>query len=776
MPTSINCKPFMIYLIQHSHIDIGYTERQEVIAEYQRQFIGQAVRLATAPQQRVRGDNHRFRFTCEGFWAVELFWNRASAEEKLLFLKAVDEGLIEVGGTYLHMSELLDEGHLRETLLPALKFGREINRKITWAGSFDVNGFPWGWSDILIEAGIKYFSTCINTHHGGRPFGQRNVPFFWQSPRGQRILTWDGQTYHRGNLYGMVPGSDSASIPAFPVGDLTLAEAKLLPKIEEFRNQGIAVDYAPVFIGGLYTDNSPPTDLVCDHVAAWNDKHGDTVIVRLATMAEFFARLESESADFPVVSGDWPDWWGDGTISTPLETQVFRNAQRVKREVERLDPAHKVVSLSRLEEIRKQLWLFAEHTWGYSDSVSSPWDFLCHEIVLRKAAYAVRADELAMTAMDDVLYARGQGQFTDRQPFSYKVINTLDQPVEALALLPVDFWETSWLTGGFIVEDSKGKPVPHQVSLFGRGQHVAILVHLGPMEEARFKLRFEALLKAECSDPLSDATFFENDSFRIDWDSVNGPTSLLCKRTGLQLLDESNQGLGRPVYQLFPTPEGKSPSSLRAQAGIHKMKPEAHVSTGILKSVRRTQHGACFSTWQFIYELEGCDQYQVEYLFPTSGSSFHMSARINKNNVWHPEGTYLSFPFGIDGARWKLDRVGAVVQPGRDQLPKTCCDYYMVQRGVLLAGGVTGVSITMRDTPMVQIGALRLWDYSTSIEATGPLYSWQTNNKWETNFKAACGGFYEFRYTVEIGQHLSESEAGIAALDRGSNPPRAIRL
>lgn len=53
MPTSINCKPFMIYLIQHSHIDVGYTERQEVIAEYQRQFIGQAVRLATAPQQRL---------------------------------------------------------------------------------------------------------------------------------------------------------------------------------------------------------------------------------------------------------------------------------------------------------------------------------------------------------------------------------------------------------------------------------------------------------------------------------------------------------------------------------------------------------------------------------------------------------------------------------------------------------------------------------------------------------------------------------------------------
>ena len=36
-------KKFTIYMIYHSHIDIGYTERQEKIAKYQAEFTKQAI-------------------------------------------------------------------------------------------------------------------------------------------------------------------------------------------------------------------------------------------------------------------------------------------------------------------------------------------------------------------------------------------------------------------------------------------------------------------------------------------------------------------------------------------------------------------------------------------------------------------------------------------------------------------------------------------------------------------------------------------------------------
>ena len=64
---------FKIFLIYHSHIDIGYTERQEKIAAYQGDFIKQAVDYVLSANQNQRNSKNKFKFTAEGFWAVEQY-------------------------------------------------------------------------------------------------------------------------------------------------------------------------------------------------------------------------------------------------------------------------------------------------------------------------------------------------------------------------------------------------------------------------------------------------------------------------------------------------------------------------------------------------------------------------------------------------------------------------------------------------------------------------------------------------------------------------------
>ena len=59
--------PFKVFLIYHSHIDIGYTERQEKMALYQADFIRQAVDCALSPRQAGRDARSKFKFTAEGF-------------------------------------------------------------------------------------------------------------------------------------------------------------------------------------------------------------------------------------------------------------------------------------------------------------------------------------------------------------------------------------------------------------------------------------------------------------------------------------------------------------------------------------------------------------------------------------------------------------------------------------------------------------------------------------------------------------------------------------
>ena len=66
-----------VFVIQHSHIDIGYTEKQEIIADQHAKFRRQAVRMALSPEQNKRDASTRFKFTCEGFWQVEQFLSPA---------------------------------------------------------------------------------------------------------------------------------------------------------------------------------------------------------------------------------------------------------------------------------------------------------------------------------------------------------------------------------------------------------------------------------------------------------------------------------------------------------------------------------------------------------------------------------------------------------------------------------------------------------------------------------------------------------------------------
>lgn len=61
-------KMWNVYLIHHSHTDIGYTERQEKIMRYHYDFIRQAI--------EILDDIHSGKTTgCDGFvWQCENHW------------------------------------------------------------------------------------------------------------------------------------------------------------------------------------------------------------------------------------------------------------------------------------------------------------------------------------------------------------------------------------------------------------------------------------------------------------------------------------------------------------------------------------------------------------------------------------------------------------------------------------------------------------------------------------------------------------------------------
>ncbi|MBQ2954094.1 MAG: hypothetical protein IJE07_11245 [Clostridia bacterium] len=767
-----------VFIIQHSHVDVGYTHRQEVIERCQRQFIRQALELADAPRQAMRSRQERFRFVCESFWAVELFWQSASPGERTAFLDAVRRGDIELTAFYLHMTELADEGTLQAALSRARDFCRQHGLELRSAMASDVNGLSWPVAQQLWDAGVRWLCTNINQHHGGYPLGGPLRPFWWETPRGQRLLVWNGLPYHRANLLGLIPGwqgSENAGIPGLVmdapggyvhVQDISRAEKQLTALLEGLEAQGYPFPVLPLMGSALYTDNSPASDAYCQLIADWNAVHGDTITLHSATLEDFFGAFEKYAGDLPVCRGDWNDWWSDGVASTPAETALFRNAQRTRNLVMRLDPGHSVITAERLRAIDHQLTLYAEHTWGHSHAAQT--DLIVSQTFARKGKYAIEADELACRALDDVLAARGEGDFRAGQELAFKVINPSDEAVRAAAYLPLYAWEEPAARAGVTVADAAGNTFPHQLVSALRCTEVCTILDMAPGEERVLKL-----IPGGNSLPAEPAPegCFRNAYYELRWNAEQGVHAFIDLTTGESLLDGS-AGLGAPVYQIFPGGD-------RWAAGGYNFQPRTvqacSIHHGTLEHIRVTEHGPVRTRLEASYAVAGTLSYAVEYtLFPDLPQLL-LTVKTLKQHEPDPEGLYAAFPFR-PGGTWYLDKAGCFLRPGVDQIPGTCTDYYCVGDGVVCAGQRSALALTTLDAPLMHFGGLNLWHYSTDRIPSGPVYAWLTNNKWDTNFRRLTGGAYSFRYVLEAGAHLLPEESAFRRCRENAMELLTIRL
>ncbi|MHB8861254.1 MAG: glycoside hydrolase family 38 N-terminal domain-containing protein [Pirellulaceae bacterium] len=767
-----------VFVIQHSHIDVGYTEKQEIIADQHAQFLRQAVQMALAPEQQQRDGSSRFKFTCEGFWQVEQFLAHATPAEQQDFIRALREGVMELTAGRFHFTELPDQDLLRRSLRPAVHFANQHDIPLLAAVQCDINGLSWGMADALAEIGVRWLSMNINNYHGGYPFGRPLVPFFWEAPSGKRLLAWCGMAYHKANLFGLMggqtpdgdPGVQGFTLPGsntwIDVQDIAFAERKLLPFLQWLETTEYPYDFLPLMGSGLYTDNSPPGQQYCGIIQQWNAQHAEQVHVRTATVAEFFQHLEKNAPDLPVHRGEWTDWWSEGVAATPHDTLLFRNAQRNRHLIDLLDTDDKVVSAERRASIDDKLMLYAEHTFGYSHTSLST--LLTHQVFMRKTKHAVDADVLASQSLYEILRTRGEGMFTDRRPFEYTVLNPLPVPVRSVAYLPLDSWEWPTVQAGFRAVDDRGKSYARQLDDSPRGWTVAVALELAAGEQRTLRL-VPPGEQPYSESPAGDG--FENEFYQAAWTNDRGLTRLTDRATGSQVLDAGKGALGSPVYQLFPGGNRNAAGTIFPP----RTKPRDEISLGQCTAVRRVATGPVYERWEFQYETPGASSYALIATFFRDLPHIELIARLLKTDVRDPEGMYVLFPFSLTDGIWHLDKPGAPVRPGIDQLPQSCCDYYLVQHGAALVGQGCGVAWTTLDAPLVQIGKLRLWDYSTSIEPTGPLYSWLTNNKWDTNFRISCGGAYDFRFLLQFGAEFADAGSAIAQLRISSYPPLVMR-
>ncbi|HPW17929.1 MAG TPA: hypothetical protein PLP83_06065 [Candidatus Aminicenantes bacterium] len=732
-----------IWLLPHSHVDIGYSDPQPVVEKNHWRYFREAIALAGKTAGYPEGA--RFKWNTEQAWAVETYFRQAGEAERSAFLEAMRKGGFGLQATLAGvLTGLCHPEELVRLTDFARKLGREAGTAVDSVMVTDIPGQSWSFVPALALAGIKYVSSGPNympsLFDGGDRVGWSlktwaDKPFRWVSPSGQeRVLFWMA-----GRGYSWFHGLNMGPLKKAPPD-----------RIVEYMNELAERGYPYSMVQVRYTvggDNGPPDPDLADAVRAWNERYVSPRFV-IASASEMFAEFERRhGAEVPVVRGDFSGTWEDGAASTARETAMSRTSANRLVQAEALwsvlgrpgFPADKAA------EAWRQVVLFSEHTWGAHDSVSNPdgegpraqWE--C------KKAFAERAERLStelLAAASGSTAGKGPGPAAAAGRQAIDVVNTCSWERTDLVVVPAGL-----SAAGDLVRDASGAPVPSQRLRTGELAFVAKAVPgFGALRYSIGK----GPAAAGGAGPGGERALAAVDGPGGEPGLANGEISArVCRDSGTvrslrwkdgavrELVDPAKwPGLGHYLYV-----PGVDPRTARtsAPAEIVPGDPGPVVASLVARSA-----------------APGARSLVREYRVIDGLARLELAVTIDKDKVREKESVHIAFPFAVPGAETRVDAGWGFVRPEADQIAGACRDFLCARDSVDVSNGGFGVTWTSLDAPLVEFGALtdetpregerRVW--LRRIEPSTTLFSYAMNNYWHTNYKADQEGPVTLRYIV----------------------------
>ena len=706
-----------IWVLPHSHVDIGYTHLQDEVIDIQIANLLQGIELARA--SAGNSDGLRFKWNPEAVWVLEHFLERATPEQRALFIEAVRRGDVGVDGLYANMLTGLCRP---EELAQCLRFGTRIAEltgvPVDTAAICDVPGWTWGLTTMMGQAGIKYF--MIGPNHSAR-IGTihqwDNRPFYWASPSGrERVLCYVVDNYHF-------------------LGDL---EQNVLRHSERLARSDYAYDLTPMFWVGTWpgggVDNAPPDVELVAKATAWNDKYAaPRVVISLAS--EFFHEFERRyGAELPSYAGDLTPYWEDGAGSTSKETGMNRESAERLAQAETLfamvDPGAR--DAKGLEAAWKNVLLYSEHTWGAHNSISEPDAPFVTDQWRVKQAFAVDAEVQSRELLGAALISRRAPAAAPSHGPAHEpvvdVFNTTQWARTDLVTIPAE--ESRGFEG---VETDRGRKVPAQ--RLASGELAFVARDVPGFGARRFRLASQGTVKGNAR---VEGLAMRTGMLEVELDEVSGAiVSLRRKGASEEYVDPlASVGLNDFRYVLGTNTVG-------AQAN-GPVKVEVVDAGPLVVTVRLNSDApGCRGLAREVRLVEGLDRVEL------------VNA-VDRHAVREKDSVHFGFGFQVPGGVVRMETPWAVVRPNLDQLPGSCRNWFTVQRWVDVSNEDCGITLAALDAPLLQVGGMTAnllgpvaWEewLDEAIEST-TLYSWAQNNHWFTNYKADQPGVTRFRYAL----------------------------
>jgi hypothetical protein len=772
-----------VYLISHTHTDIGYTDYQDAVFRQHCGFIDRAIELCEATADYP--EEARYKWTCEVASFVERYLHERPSRQVERFLELHRRGSMAVGAMAYHWTPLLSPASMLRSLYPAMRLRQQYGIRTTSAMQCDVNGASWLWADLLPAAGITGFTMSINMHRGWRPHPDL-CAFWWEGPGGGRLLTYNGPHY----LYGIF---------RYGLGDPAEIEQRLpgaLARLEQRDDYPYDFLYAQV-THPARVDNGPPDERLSDFVRSWNES-GRTPRMRFVTVDDFLATLHERYADgLPTWRGDWCDWWADGVASSAYETALNRATEALLPGLDLLATQADELDAELIEQAYQLVSLYDEHTWGAFASIRRPNSPFTRAQWNRKANYAYSgfslthellteggrqlARRLAGTPPEGDVWRRW-GQYIVSDPaadpaaYRFLVINPLAWTRRVRWPLPPDIGGAAphAFLEAFLAGDYRDRP-PLETQ---EAPNLAIEATLPPFGYTITSYR--SLTPSE--ELYAGEGALENRWYRIEVDPTTGGLRRWYDKEMAREL-AAQQGpwrLGQYVYEWVDHPAGRRAIFAldfdREDFGVRHTDTPFHRQGARQVEVGPARVEPAGASVEVRLQAPGARSVRVRYGLPDHEKALHVDMVVDKEHRLDAEAIYIMFPFALENPRFHLDSNGVPLEPEAEQLPGSCRDWYGLHRWAEVSDETASVVMVPVDAPLVQVGGIQTGRWASRLAARDAvLVSWPMHNHWDTNFKASQGGEVLLRYRLTSLASYDPAAAGRFAAET-IVPPIIVRV
>ena len=702
-------RQWVIYLLPHSHVDIGYTHVQTDVERAHWRYYEQAIEASRRTADYPAGA--QFKWNVEVLWATDSYLKQASPEKQREFIDAVKKGWIGLQALYGNeLTALCRPEELVRLVEYAGRVGQRCGVPVDTAMISDVPGYTWGLMSVFAGSGVKYLSIGPN---GGDRIGWTlaawaDKPFYWTAPDGKsKVLCWIPE---KGYWQAFNTQNAEQQIPEM----LRRMEAKGYP-------------YDMIQIRYCLGDNAGPGVGLSELVKDWNAKHAYPKLI-IATASEMMREMERRYGDkIPEVRGDFTPYWEDGAASSARETALNRAAAERLSQAEALwaVSSPKTYPADEFYAAWRNVILYDEHTWGAHCSISQPDSPFTKSQWAIKQAFALDADQQSRKLLE-----RAAAPVKAGKTSAVMVYNTASWPRTDLVAVPPQVAAV-----GNVVKGSDGKQIPSQ--RLSTGELVFLAGEVPAFGAVRFTV--EAGGPAAGGDAKADRAKLSTAALAVRVDEKTGGIASLSRQGIAADLVDTQAGLGLNDYFYVLGSDSKNPKR-----------------NGPVQ-IKAKERGPLVASLMIEADAPGCRKLTREIRVIDGLDRVDLINTVDKEKVRSKEGVHFGFAFNVPEGVVRMDIPWAVVRPEEDQMPGACKNWFTVQRWVDVSNRQYGVTLATIDAPLIDIGSLTAdrigslsnpKDWIEHLKPSQTLYSWVMNNHWHTNYRADQEGPTVFRYAL----------------------------